>query len=113
METALSEPLRDPEQCFKGWVNLVRLLATKYGVVIEFRKPAEPGVVGDWDSATRTLLVSPDATIAQQVWLFQQLWNYLAIGPHAAPTARRQPLLRLVGSDEPPDIPAPRASHPA
>lgn len=88
-------PVRDLFECLDAWMALARRLARRFGVAIRFVAMAE-AELGEWHSATSTLYVRFGAALEHQVLLLHQLWAYLAIGPHAAPDAHRQPVLQLV-----------------
>jgi hypothetical protein len=91
--------VRCPQQVLDAWVDLAKRLCDDHGVVLRL-SPIPGGTVnlGDLNEATGTLLIREDAALSQQVWLMQQVWNFLTFGPHASPTARRKPLLSLVPS---------------
>lgn len=89
------EPVRDPLQTLDGWSSVIRRLVDTYGVNVVFCE-LPPHQLGDWDSVSNRLLIRTDAYLCDQVWLLQQMWNYLAVGPHASAGARRQPVLSLV-----------------
>ena len=95
MAHPLAEPTRDLPQCLDAWVDITSRLARSYGVRVHYHAmPVED--LGEWDPVTTTLDIRSDADLPQQVWILQELWRYLAIGPHASPAAVREPLLRLV-----------------
>jgi hypothetical protein len=92
--SALPAPVRDPEQVLLGWTQRVDRLV-KYGVVLRF-EPLPAHLLGDWHSATDTLVIRAGAPLEDQVWLMGQVWSYLAIGPHASVGVRPASRLSLV-----------------
>lgn len=96
MAHPLAEPTRDLPQCLDAWVDITSRLARSYGVRVQYHTTMPDEDLGEWDPVTATFAIRADADLPQQVWILQELWRYLAIGPHASPTAIREPLLRLV-----------------
>ena len=94
MLKALPEPVRDPSQTLDAWAALARRLAD-YGVRIRFGV-TPPGMHSDWDSVTKLLILREGIDLVDQVWLLQQYFNFIAMGPRSAPLAVRKPILTLV-----------------
>ncbi|HLU75598.1 MAG TPA: hypothetical protein VKZ82_25715 [Nonomuraea sp.] len=88
---------RHPQLALLGWAAIAyRLEAT--GVSIEMAGLPED-TLGELDEEAGVLRIRQGAPLDDQMWLMQQAWNWIAIGPHATPFARVVPRLRLV---EPP-----------
>lgn len=104
MHTAPVQVTQLPQNLLIGWVQVAQRL-TELGINIT-HVPMPSTSLGELNEATSVLEVRDDADPEDQVWLLQQVWNWLAIGPHGSPFARVQPLLRLVlpeqrGDDHP------------
>lgn len=89
-----SDPLQRAHHALIGWQHVAQRLAA-LGVRLQYA-PMLPHELSDFDPTTGTLYIRETAALEDQIWAMQQAWNYIAIGPHASPTARRQPLLRVV-----------------
>lgn len=86
------------------WVELVQDLRA-LGVAVRYGSDVPDETVGEIDE-DGTLWVRTGAPFEDQIWLMQQCWNYLAIGPHASPSAQVVPRLRLVLPEQRTDEPA-------
>lgn len=85
----------DPAQCLDLLFRLTRRLTDDFNTLIVY-EALRPGELGDYDEATRTLRIRPDANLPKLVQLMQQVFNLVAIGPHASVGARPQTRLSLV-----------------
>lgn len=95
---------RSPELAIFGWAALAYQLEA-IGVHVQ-HEPMPGDTLGELDETTGVLRVRQDATLDDKTWLLQQVWNWVVIGPHAAPHARVVPRLRLI-------VPEPRSELPA
>lgn len=86
--------MRRPQQAIREWAGLTARLE-EVGVCIEVATLPRD-IVGELDEEAGVLRIRTDAPLDDQLWLLQQAWNWLAIGPHAAPSGQVVPRLRLV-----------------
>jgi hypothetical protein len=102
MQLARNYTLRDPQQCLAGFQAAQTRLVRDLHIAIDY--VAYHGAeLGEWDSITRTLRIRHGAELEDQLWLMQQLWMLLTVGPHAAHAAIRQPVLTIVPAPREPD----------
>jgi hypothetical protein len=71
------------------------------GISVQYTTDIPAEDVGELDEEARTLWIRADAPLEDRLWQLRQCWDFLAIGPHASPSAQLLPRLRLV-------IPPPR-----
>lgn len=94
MHPASVDAIRNPPQALVGWVILVQRLNDLGIRVVHVALP--PHELGDLDTCAGVLRIRSDAEPDDQVWLLQQAWSALTIGPHACDGGKVQPLLYLV-----------------
>lgn len=94
MALPVTTAVRDPSQCLEDFVRAARRLVTEADVTLDFAE-LPPEDLGNWNSVTRVLMIRDAATRLDQLWMMQDLWWLLTIGPWATAGAIREPLLTL------------------
>jgi hypothetical protein len=95
MTTALAITVRDPQQCYSGFLSLMARLTGQLGVTVAYVPLGDR--LGRWDGPTNTVLIDRYACLEDQMWLLNQVWLLLATGPSAIDVAAtRDPRLTLV-----------------
>lgn len=96
MTTALAgTTIRDPSQCFSGFLALIYRLRDELGFDIQYADLEHD--VGDLDEFTGTIRIAQDAPLDDQAWFLNQVWLKVSIGAEAIDEgAVREPALYLV-----------------